>query len=54
MQKINLTPHELKLHDEGGGLVATIPPSGAVARVSVEREHVGEIDRRLQVGPVAK
>jgi len=39
---VNLTPHELKLHDEGGRLVATVPPSGQVARVRTSAVRVGE------------
>ncbi len=44
MKIVNLTPHALHLYNEAGEKVATIPPSGTVARVSVERRRVGEID----------
>ena len=38
MQIINLTPHELKLMPDGPtGPVVTIPPSGQVARCTVDR-----------------
>ena len=39
---VNLTPHELKLHDEDGRLVATVPPSGQVARVRTQSVRVGK------------
>lgn len=36
---VNLTPHEVRIfNEEGKWLIAAIPPSGAVARVSVERK----------------
>ena len=44
MNKINLTPHTLNLYDEDGIPVATIPPSGDVARVAVRRVANGNID----------
>ena len=42
MSIINLTPHELKLFNEDGRLVATITPSGQVARVRTQSVRVGE------------
>ena len=37
MNIINLTPHTLNIHNEDGELVATVPPSGEVARCEVVR-----------------
>jgi hypothetical protein len=47
MKIVNLTPHSLTLHGEGGSL--TIPASGAVVRLAVTREAlpalmVGDIE----------
>lgn len=44
MKIINLTPHEIKILDENGNVIAVFPPSGKVARVCVKRKKVGEID----------
>lgn len=41
MEIINLTPHELNIYSEGRVLAATVPPSGTVARVAVNRVRVG-------------
>jgi hypothetical protein len=37
----NLTPHAISLADAAGEIVATIPPSGVVARVAVTYREVG-------------
>lgn len=37
---INLTPHPINLADEAGNIVATIPPSGTVARVQTASVEV--------------
>jgi hypothetical protein len=37
MNIINLTPHKLNIHNEDGDLVATVEPSGQVARCEVKR-----------------
>ncbi len=39
---INLTPHEITVHD--GGSVRLIPTSGGIARVTVSREVVAAVD----------
>ena len=44
MKVVNLTPHEVKVLDENGNVVATFPPSGQIARVKTSREKVGEIN----------
>ena len=44
MPIVNLTPHELRLTDEHGHLVATVPPSGTVARVRTSAVRVGEFE----------
>jgi hypothetical protein len=45
MNIVNLTPHTLNIHNEDGELVATVAPSGKVARCEVkrvkERERAG-------------
>ena len=42
---VNLTPHEIVIFDnEGRSVIKRIPPSGQVARVSVKRTKVAEID----------
>ncbi|MBT9252153.1 MAG: hypothetical protein KM296_00355 [Brockia lithotrophica] len=43
MKVVNLTPHALNLVSSEGETVATIPPSGVVARVSTQKEKVCEI-----------
>ena len=40
---INLTPHELNVRKEDGSFL-TVPPSGTVARVSVQAMTMGRID----------
>jgi len=47
---VNLTPHEIKIYDENDQLVATVPPSGTVARVSVTYKKVG----RFEMAPLYK
>ncbi len=42
MRIVNLTPHPLNLFSEDGEQVATIAPSGTIARVSTTRVKVGE------------
>lgn len=42
MNIINLTPHKINLMPEGG-LVVTIPPSGIVARCTVDRVQVNTV-----------
>lgn len=41
MELINLTPHALNIH--AGGKVVTLPPSGEIARVSVEYVETGTV-----------
>jgi len=41
MNIINLTPHSLTICDEDKTLMATIPASGIVARIKVEKKRVG-------------
>lgn len=41
---VNLTPHALHLFGEDNSAVATIPPSGVVARVTTSRQRIGEAD----------
>ena len=43
MKLVNLTPHVLKIYNEYEELVATIPPSGDIARVSVTRAQDGRV-----------
>ncbi|HHX27688.1 MAG TPA: hypothetical protein GX716_01620 [Firmicutes bacterium] len=40
MRIVNLTPHAINLMPEGETRIATIPPSGRVARCSVVRRQV--------------
>lgn len=44
MSIINLTPHELRLHDEDGRLVATVPPSGQIVRVRTRPVRIGQTE----------
>jgi hypothetical protein len=44
MKLVNLTPHAINLADENGQVVATIPPSGMVARVAANQQVVGSIE----------
>lgn len=39
---VNLTPHEITIIRDGGNI--TIPPSGTVARCSVNRRQIGSVD----------
>lgn len=41
---INLTPHPLNFVGDDGNVVATVPPSGTVARVSMVKKDGGVID----------
>lgn len=43
LKLINLTPHEIVVY-RGNKVVLKIPPSGSIARVSVRKEKVGEIN----------
>ena len=43
MNIINLTPHELSIHDEAGNLVFWIPAGTQIARVTVNRQKTGEV-----------
>jgi len=49
---INLTPHSLLLHGEGGSI--TIPASGQVARLAVTRENLAPLSIGGVVLPVAR
>ncbi|MCI4407724.1 MAG: hypothetical protein JHC26_01440 [Thermofilum sp.] len=40
---VNLTPHEVKVLDNDGNVILTVPPSGKVARVSTTEVFTGEI-----------
>lgn len=40
---VNLTPHPINLHVRGYPAIVNIPPSGTVARVSVNEEEIGFI-----------
>ena len=44
MTIINLTPHDVKICNDGGEVVATYPKSGTVARVATNKQIIGEID----------
>lgn len=44
MNLINLTPHDLNICDADGVVVATIPASGVVARVTSTADVVGSVD----------
>ena len=39
---VNLTPHEITIIRDGGNI--TIPPSGTVARCSVNRKQIGTVN----------
>ena len=41
---INLTPHDVTVYDDNGNIIATIPRSRVVARVSQSRVPVGTLD----------
>ncbi|ACV58114.1 hypothetical protein [Alicyclobacillus acidocaldarius] len=40
---VNLTPHELTFVGPDGEILARIPPSGQIARISSETDLVGEV-----------
>ncbi len=40
MNIVNLTEHDLNLHDEDGNLVMTVPPSGRMARLGETRRKL--------------
>lgn len=42
MNILNLTPHALDIHDESGQRIATVEPSGQVARIEMKRRKVSE------------
>lgn len=44
MKIINLTPHEITFLDGNNSVLATIEPSGAIARASQTREAIGEVN----------
>ena len=44
MKIVNLTPHSINFLREDNSVLATIEPSGAVARAAQTRETVGSID----------
>ena len=44
MKLVNLTPHSITFVDAFGNAVLTVEPSGLVARCSVVREKIGEIN----------
>ena len=41
---VNLTPHSITFVDDAGNTVLTVEPSGQVARCSVAREKIGDIN----------
>ncbi|HDI51833.1 MAG TPA: hypothetical protein ENF45_04315 [Bacteroidetes bacterium] len=51
---VNLTPHDINIYDSNNNLVATIPRSGKVARVTMEQKTVGYIDVNGHKIPVKK
>ncbi len=44
MRIVNLTPHSIIFVDDAGNAVLTVEPSGQVARCSVTREKIGDIN----------
>ena len=52
IELINLTPHALNLHGEGG--VVNVPPSGQVARLSVTRQELEPVAVGGIILPVAR
>lgn len=44
MRIVNLTPHSITFVDDAGNAVLTVEPSGQVARCSVTREKIGDIN----------
>lgn len=53
---VNLTAHAISFYDSSGNVILTVEPSGHVARCSVTREQVGDINgipiNRTQFGKV--
>lgn len=50
---INLTPHDVTIFDDDGKTkLATIPPSGDVARVSMTRQQTGVVKFSGMIVPV--
>lgn len=43
MEIVNLTPHIINIHAEGG-IRVDVPPSGEVARVATSRVQTGEVN----------
>jgi len=41
---INLTPHDINIVGDDGQVTQTFPASGELARCSVSREQIGEVD----------
>jgi len=41
---VNLTPHEIRVVGEDGGVRTRIPPSGKVARVVTEQTLIGYVE----------
>jgi hypothetical protein len=41
---VNLTPHSITFVDDVGNTVLTVEPSGQIARCSVTREKIGDIN----------
>ena len=44
MKIVNLTPHSITFFDAAGNAVLTVEPSGQIARCSVAREKIGDIN----------
>jgi len=44
MELINLTPHEITIVGEDGKVIATISPSGSVARVKTTQTIIGQVN----------
>ena len=44
MKIINLTAHSITFFDAAGNVILTVEPSGQVARCSVAREKIGDIN----------
>lgn len=44
MKIVNLTPHAIGIYDAAGvAILLTVPPSGAVARVTISRDSAGTV-----------
>ena len=43
MQFVNLIPHAINIFNEQGDPITTIEPSGTVARLTAEREHIDTV-----------